>query len=102
MEVEGGEKVGIVGRTGAGKTSLMAALFRLIELSSGSIRIDGLDVSRMGLYNLQSRISIIPQEPLIFSGTIRTNLDPFSDHQGRHQYWGKSDISVLLRHLSRC
>ena len=86
MEVEGGEKVGIVGRTGAGKTSLMAALFRLIELSSGSIRIDGLDVSRIGLYDLRSRISIIPQEPLIFSGTIRTNLDPFSDHQDASLY----------------
>ncbi|KAF8333586.1 ABC protein [Cantharellus anzutake] len=86
FEVKAREKVGIVGRTGAGKTSLTAALFRLIELSSGSILIDGLDISGMGLRDLRSRISIIPQEPLIFSGTIRTNLDPFSDHDDAYLY----------------
>ncbi|KAF9517313.1 hypothetical protein BS47DRAFT_1291272, partial [Hydnum rufescens UP504] len=78
--VQGGQKIGVVGRTGAGKSSLMTALFRLVELSSGSIRIDGLDISKLGLRKLRSKISIIRQDPLIFSGTIRSNLDPFSQH----------------------
>lgn len=80
LHVEGGQKIGVVGRTGAGKSSMMAVLFRLIEISSGSIIIDGVDISKLGLKRLRSRLSIIPQDPLIFSGTIRTNLDPFSQH----------------------
>lgn len=80
VHVHGGEKIGVVGRTGAGKSSMMAVLFRLIELSSGSVTIDGIDISTLGLRDLRSRLSIIPQDPLIFSGTIRSNLDPFSQH----------------------
>lgn len=60
---------------------MMAVLFRLVELSSGSVTIDGEDISKLGLKTLRSRLSIIPQDPLIFSGTIRTNLDPFSQLQ---------------------
>lgn len=78
--VQGGEKVGIVGRTGAGKSSLTLSLFRIIEAASGSIIIDGLDISKLGLHALRSRLTIIPQDPVLFSGTVRINLDPFNTH----------------------
>ena len=74
------EKIGIAGRTGAGKSSLTLSVFRLIEAAGGSIVVDGVDIARLGLDDLRSRITIIPQDPVLFSGTLRLNLDPFEEH----------------------
>lgn len=77
FSIKKGEKIGVVGRTGAGKTSLTLGLFRIIEASGGKIVIDGKNIADMGLHTLRSRLTIIPQDPVLFSGTLRMNLDPF-------------------------
>ncbi|KAJ3795163.1 ABC transporter [Lentinula aff. detonsa] len=100
VNVQGGEKIGIVGRTGAGKSSLMSAIYRLVELDSGSISIDGVDIASVGLSDLRSGLSIIPQDALLFSGTLRTNLDPFNLHDDA-KLWDALKRSYLVDNTKR-
>ncbi|KAJ1736287.1 Transporter of the ATP-binding cassette (ABC) [Coemansia biformis] len=80
------EKVGIVGRTGAGKSTLTLAMLRIMEASAGRIVVDGEDIAQMGVGDLRSRVTIIPQDPMLFTGTVRSNLDPFDAH-GDDELW---------------
>jgi ATP-binding cassette subfamily C (CFTR/MRP) protein 1 len=93
LKISAGEHVAIVGRTGAGKTSIISSLFRLIEPTSGSILIDGIDICGIGLKDLRSRLAIVPQEPALFSGTLRFNLDP-------HGRYADDEIWLALERTS--
>lgn len=80
LHVNSNEHIAIVGRTGAGKSSILSSLLRLTELSHGCIVIDGIDVSKISLQDLRSRMAVIPQDPVLFQGTVRSNIDPFQKH----------------------
>jgi len=99
LNINGGQKVGIVGRTGAGKSSMTLSLFRINEASSGRILIDSRDISKIGLGTLRSRLTIIPQDPVLFSGSIRLNLDPF-DKYSSEAIWESLELSHLKNYVS--
>ncbi|KAJ7123089.1 multidrug resistance-associated ABC transporter [Mycena epipterygia] len=81
FELKAGERVGLVGRTGGGKSTLAMSLLRFVDPSSGRIMVDGIDISKIGIHDLRSRITFIPQDATLFSGTLRDNLDPFGDYE---------------------
>ncbi|ULT98914.1 hypothetical protein L3Y34_000336 [Caenorhabditis briggsae] len=110
LKIHGGERIGVIGRTGSGKSSLTMALYRMIEAESGTIRIDDVAIDTIGLHQLRSKLIIIPQEPVVFSGTLRFNLDPFNQYSDAEIWkcleicqlkpFAQDDEQCLDRHIS--
>ncbi|KAF9171716.1 hypothetical protein BGX21_006879 [Mortierella sp. AD011] len=98
VTIKGGERIGIVGRTGAGKSSVTMALFRIIEAAKGSIVIDGVDISTLGLHELRSRLTIIPQDPFLFGESIRVNLDPLNKYNDA-EIWAALESASLKSYV---
>ena len=98
--VQGRQKVGICGRTGCGKSTLMITIYRLIEPYGGRVLIDGVDTGTLGLHDLRSRLALVPQEPVLFTGTMRDNLDPFKSVENDAVLWQALEQSGLKDHIS--
>ena len=103
FKVSPGEKVGVVGRTGAGKSTLSMALTRIVELMGGKIEIDGVDISKLDIADLREQITMIPQDPVMFSGTLGYNLDPFdeSTEERKIELIKKAGLEYLLEGVSK-
>ena len=98
FDVPAGSKVGVAGRTGCGKSTLMLALFRIVEAEAGHVVVDGVSTADIGLFDLRSRLALVPQDPVIFSGSVRTNLDPFAGTAaGDADLWRALDAAGLGR-----
>lgn len=95
FEVEQCHKIGIVGRTGAGKSTIITAFFRFIDPETGSIHIDDIDITKIGLKNLRQAITIIPQDPTLFTGTIRSNLDPFNQYTDEQIFEALKRVNLI-------
>ena len=103
FKVEAGHKIGVCGRTGAGKSTLAMAMTRIVELEEGKIEIDGLDIAKMPLKDLRDAITMIPQEPTLFSGTLRYNLDPFDEASDERvlELINKAGLDYLMEGTSK-
>ncbi|CAJ1373645.1 unnamed protein product [Effrenium voratum] len=99
LEVRAREKIGICGRTGAGKSSVLNVLLRIVEIESGRVLLDGLDINTLGLHCLRHSMTVIPQDPILFSGTLRFNLDPLSESNDQ-KLWQALQRSHLADHIS--
>ena len=103
FEVQPGHKVGIVGRTGAGKSTISMAVTRIVELLGGKIEIDGVDISKLDIATLRNQITMIPQDPIMFQGTLRYNLDPFEENTDEriNELIKKAGLDYLLEGVSK-